>query len=73
MTEQEARELAYGLAKMQIEGGLVDDTWPASLEEDPEHGYSEKDRELIVNSLHVVCEELQALEEGQATVVLKEA
>lgn len=72
MNAQEAKELAYGLAKLQIEGGLVDATWPAPIEEDPEHGYSKEDRELIVRSLDIVCEELQALEEGRSTIVPKE-
>jgi len=72
MTEQEAKELAYGLAKMQLESGMADDTWPASLEEDPEYGYTQKDRQLIIDSLDAVCEELRALEEGTSVIVPKE-
>jgi len=72
MNAQEAKELAYGLAKLQIEGGLSDDTWPVPIEEDPEYGYSKEDRELIISSLDIVCEELQALEEGTAVIAPKE-
>lgn len=66
MTNQEANELACGLAKMQIESGLCDELWPAPLSEDPEYGYAEEDRERIINALEALAGELQKVEEGKA-------
>ena len=66
MTKQEANELACGLARMQIESGMADDLWPAPLSEDPECGYPEEDRKLIVNALETLCGSLQEVEEGKA-------
>jgi len=66
MTKREARELACGLAKMQIESGLCDDTWPTPLSEDPEHGYAAEDRQHIIGALEELCASLQQVEEGNA-------
>lgn len=69
MTKQEANELACGLARMQIESGLCDELWPAPLSEDPEHGYEEEDRQLIISALDTLCEDLRKVEEGKAAVL----
>lgn len=69
MTKQEANQLACGLAKMQIESGMCDDLWPSPLSEDPEHGYDEEDRKLIVEALETLCESLGEVEEGKTATV----
>ena len=63
----DAKELAYGLAKMNLEVAMEDETWP--FEEGVGSDYTEAEEKETTAALQEVVEDLRLLEEGKLKLV----
>ena len=63
----DVKSLAYGLAKMELDSAMMDNTWP--FEEGAGSDYTRAEEKEITLSLGKVAEELRLLEEGKLKLV----